>query len=154
MPNNRGFLRKVNFFKFKAYQKQVLQSFVQCLILVTRWTQATHNLQGSYSTYITEWDYNFFFSLPQNALHTSDSGLSCISTSCVLWRIFEQTPQLKWSACSPLSTLSSELHWATDRQRKKTRQKMQMNSSTLLHVIQNHHKKGRVHLKCFRMPDT
>lgn len=31
---------------------------------------------------------------------------------------------------------------------------MQMNSSTLLHAIQNHRKKGRVHLKCFRMPDT
>lgn len=75
---------------------------------------------------------------PQNALHTSDSRLSCISTSCVLWRVF----QTGGSACSPLSTLSSELHWATDRQRergggvgvvvgektrkKKTRQKMQM----------------------------
>lgn len=52
---------------------------------------------------------------PQNALHTSDSRLSCISTSCVLWRVF----QTGGSACSPLSTLSSELHWATDRQRER-----------------------------------
>lgn len=50
----------------------------------------------------------------KNALHMSVSRLSCISTSCVLWRVF----QTGGSACSPLSTLSSELHWATDRQRE------------------------------------
>lgn len=58
------FQKKVHFLEFKADQKQVLQSFVWCLIFVTWWTLATHNLQGSYSTYITEWDYNFFFFFP------------------------------------------------------------------------------------------
>lgn len=55
------FRKKSRFFEFEADQKQVLQSFVWCLIFVTWWTLATRNLQGSYSTYITEWDYNFLF---------------------------------------------------------------------------------------------
>lgn len=123
VSSNNKLRQQSPLFDFEANQKQVSQPFVRRRILVTRPTPANPQFTRLLFRLHNRAGLKLFFlsppppSLPQNALHTSDSSLSCISTSCVLWRIFEQPPRLEWSACSPLSTLSSELHWATDRQR-------------------------------------
>lgn len=125
--------------------KQIKAKFYHHLLDVwSSWLdeqEATRNLQASCSTYITEWDYTFFFFsffpsffASKRSSHIWQRAELHFNELCTV-AYLRNTTQLKSSACSPLSTLSSELHWATDRQgkaKKNTRQKMQMKRSTLL----------------------